>query len=439
MNQKRISQKCKYLITKWQESLNLSNYEIEKFQPILKKINFQLSKLETKKFQISVFGRVGVGKSSLLNALIKKQLFSTGLDNGHTKQIKIHEWGKSFNNLNKVQLIDTPGIDEINEQRTEELTFEHSLDTDLILFVLDSDITRIELKALEKLLNNNKPILLILNRCDQWNKEEAKELLSNIQRKLSFYKKSIDISLAASSPRRAEMKADGTVRSEIISPKVITLQENLKSIIENKGELLLCINVLRTADNFYKLLKEDRLRRKKEHAQSLIGKFAAIKASGVAINPLLIFDLATGIACDSALVLQLSNLYGLKIGGPAARELLKKLSLQNSLLGGAQLGIQITLSLLQKILFFASPLTGGLSLTPSLPIAVAQVALAVHTTKTTGRLAAENFLNTTNRKNGQPSLMLKYLIKKNTDLRMMIDDFNCHTPFQNNEKNVLLP
>ena len=439
MNQQNISNKCKYLLAKWQESLSLSNYEIEKFQPDLKRLDFQLAKLETKIIQISVFGRVGVGKSSLLNALIEKQLFSTGLEHGHTKQIKIYEWEKSFHNLNKVQLIDTPGIDEVHEKEKEELTFQHSLDSDLILFVLDSDITRIELKALEKLLNNNKPILLILNRCDQWNKEEAKELLSNIQRKLSFYKKSINISLAASSPRKAKVKIDGTVRSELINPKVGTLKENLKSILENKGESLLCINILRIADNFYKSLKEDRLRRKKEHAQSLIGKYAAIKASGVAMNPLLIFDLATGIACDSALVVQLSNLYGLEIGGPAARELLKKLSLQNSLIGGAQIGIQITLSLLQKILLLASPLTGGLSLTPSLPIAVTQVALAVHTTKKTGRLAAENFLNSTNRKNGHPRLMLQYLIQKNTDLRMMIDDFNCQNSFQHHEKNVLLP
>ena len=98
-----------------------------------------------------------------------------------------------------------------------------------------------------------------------------------------------------------------------------------------------------------------------------------------------------------------------------------------------------TSHLLQKILFLASPLTGGLSLTPSLPIAVAQIALAVHTTKKTGRMAAKIFLNSTNRKNGQPGLMLKYLIKKNTDLRMMIDDFNSHASFQNHEKNVLLP
>ncbi len=439
MNQANISSKCKYLLTKWQESLNLSNYEIEKFKSALKKIDLQLNKLESKTFQISVFGRVGVGKSSLLNALINKQLFSTGLENGHTKQIKIYEWEKNFNKFNKVQLVDTPGIDEVNKNNKEELTFEYSLDADLILFVIDSDITRIELNALEKLLNNNKPILLILNRCDQWNKEQARSLLLNIERKLSFYKKSIDIYLAASSPRRAKIKIDGTVRSELISPKIGILEESLKSIIENKGELLLCINILRIADNFYKSLKEDRLRRKKELAQSLIGKFAAIKASGVAINPLLIFDLATGIACDSALVVQLSNLYGLEIGGPAARELLKKLSLQNSLIGGAQIGIQITLSLLQKILLLTSPLTGGLSLTPSLPIAVAQVALAVHTTKKTGRLAAENFLNSTNKQNGQPRLMLQYLIQKNTDLRMMIDDFNFHTSFQNNDKNVLLP
>ena len=68
----------------------------------------------------------------------------------------------------------------------------------------------------------------------------------------------------------------------------------------------------------------------------------------MAANPLLIFDLATGLALDTALVVQLSNIYGLKLKGPSARKLLKKLSFSNSLLGGTQLGIQFILGAIQS-------------------------------------------------------------------------------------------
>ena len=104
------------------------------------------------------------------------------------------------------------------------------------------------------------------------------------------------------------------------------LVKYLEDLLEEQGELLLAINALRQADHFYHSLKLGRLMRSKKEAQGLIGKFAAFKASGVAINPLLMLDLATGLAFDAALVMELSKLYGLQMRGNTARELLKRLS-----------------------------------------------------------------------------------------------------------------
>ena len=439
INKKNIPAKCKFLLGQWKENLNLTNYEKTKFEDILNQLDSQINKLETKELQISVYGRVGVGKSSLLNALIEKQVFPTDIVNGNTKTSKSHEWCKKFQSLNKVELIDSPGIDEIDNSNAEEINFKHVLDTDLILFVIDSDITRIELNSLEELLRHKKPIILVLNRCDQWNKREAKLILSSIQKKLPLYTGKIKIALVASSPREAKIKRDGTVRSEKKSPKVDILKSELKDVINQSGELLLCINSLRIADQFYKLLKENRLLKKKEAAQNLIGKYATLKASGVAINPFLMIDLITGLAFDSALVIQLSKLYGLEVGGPSARQLVKKLSFQNSLLGGAQIGIQITLNILKQILILASPLTGGLSLAPTAPIAIAQAALAIHATKLIGRLAAYKFLMGTNRNDGRPQSMLNYLLKENPDLRIMLGDFKFIEASTEKNKNYLLP
>ncbi|MBW3042619.1 GTP-binding protein [Prochlorococcus marinus] len=435
-----MPKKCKFILNEWKKTLNLTNYEKKKFETLLNQLDFQINKLEKKELQISVYGRVGVGKSSLLNALIEKQVFKTDIINGNTKKIKSYKWGKVFKSLNKIELIDSPGIDEINKhKREEEINFNYLLDTDLILFVIDSDITRIELDSIEKLLKQNKPILIVLNRCDQWNERETKLIISSITKKLSFYKQKVEIALVASSPREAKIKLDGTVRSYQKSPKIDFLKSELQDIIDQSGELLLCINSLRLADQFYKLLKENRLLKKKEAAQSLIGKYAAFKASGVAINPFLMVDLFAGIGCDSALVIQLSQLYGLEVGGSAARELVKKLSLQNSLLGGVQIGIQITLNFLKHILILASPLTGGLSLAPATPVAIAQAALAIHATKRIGRHAAYKFLISTNRKDGRPRLMLDYLLRKNTDLRIMLGDFRFLASKSNKNKKHLLP
>ena len=439
INKRHISTKCKFLLSQWKENLNLTNYERSKFEDILNQLDCQIKKLEKKELQVSVYGRVGVGKSSLLNALIEKKIFPTDIINGNTKTLKSYKWCKRFKSLNNVELIDFPGIDDISNSNKEEINFHYLLDTDLILFVIDSDIKRIDFDNIKELLKHNKPILIVLNRCDQWNEREVKLILSSIHKKLSFYKDKIKIALVASSPREARIKKDGTVRSKQKDPKVDIFKSELKDIIDQSGELLLCINSLRIADKFYKLLKENRLLKKKKAAQSLIGKYATLKASGVAINPFLMIDLVTGLAFDSALVIQLSKLYGLEVGGPAARQLVKKLSLQNSLLGGAQIGIQITLNMLKHILVLAAPLTGGLSLAPTAPIAIAQAALAIHTTKLIGRLAAYKFLIGTNRENGQPKLMLKYLLRKNSNIRILLGDFRFLASNTNKNKSVLLP
>lgn len=111
------------------------------------------------------------------------------------------------------------------------------------------------------------------------------------------------------------------------------LRQELTGLLERHGELLLALNALRAADRFSQALHRCRLRHGRRQAQGLIGRFAALKATGVAANPLLLLDLAGGLACDSALVIQLCQLYGLPMTRGGARTLLARLGGHNALLG----------------------------------------------------------------------------------------------------------
>ena len=55
----------------------------------------------------------------------------------------------------------------------------------------------------------------------------------------------------------------------------------------------------------------DELKKRKKEAQSTIGKFATIKASAVAINPLVFFDIVGSFALDTALISELSKVLSL--------------------------------------------------------------------------------------------------------------------------------
>ncbi|MFN6185344.1 MAG: dynamin family protein, partial [Microcystis sp.] len=107
-----------------------------------------LEKLDRSLIQIAAFGLVGRGKSSILNALVGQEIFTTGPLHGVTRTIKGVNWQLSsddtFPNLARltlngqgnaqVQLLDTPGIDEVDGQTREILACQVAQQVDLILF-----------------------------------------------------------------------------------------------------------------------------------------------------------------------------------------------------------------------------------------------------------------------------------------------------------------
>ena len=65
-----------YLLLKnWWETMELTNFEKSFFNREIISFNQQLNSLKEKKIRIGAYGKSGVGKSSVLNSLLKK-LFS---------------------------------------------------------------------------------------------------------------------------------------------------------------------------------------------------------------------------------------------------------------------------------------------------------------------------------------------------------------------------
>jgi small GTP-binding protein len=411
------------LLGRWRAELALTPREAALLGPELASLDRQLQRLAERRLRVAVFGRVGVGKSSLLNALLGQERFATDVAHGCTRRQQAHPWLAAIGGLTGVELVDTPGIDEIAAAARARLAARVALGADLVLLVLDADLSRVELEALEQLRAWGKPLLLVLNRSDCWPADELEALLASIRRRLpaAAMDELTPIAVAAA-PRRARLLPDGRVRSEPEPPRIEPLRQALEPLLERQGDLLLALQTLRAADRFSQSLHRQRLQLGRSRAQAVIGRFAALKATGVAANPLPLLDLAGGVACDSALVLQLCQLYGLPMTRSAARELLTRLSGHNALLGGAQLGIQLLLGGVRQLLLLAAPVSGGLSLAPAAPVALAQAALAVATTRRTGRLAALALLRSA-RSAGQPGALLRRLAQQDPRVRPWLQDW----------------
>ncbi len=398
-----------YLLLKnWWETVDLTNYEKSFFNKEIISFNQQLFRLKEKKLRIGAYGKSGVGKSSVLNSLLKKDLFNTDIINGATREIQAEEWDLKDQTLNSVELLDYPGFDFCDNKFPDKL-YSCINQIDLILFIVSGDLNRNELSEISSLIKDGKKIFVILNKTDLFNKNELKEIEENIQFKLP---KDLNI------------------------PIIINEENNLKNyitkIINHYGEMLLTLNSLQLADKLFLKIKEQRLKKRQKLAQSTIGKFSTIKASAVALNPFIFFDVAGSFALDSALINELSKIYGLNLKSESARKIFKNISINNLFLGVTQVGIHTSFNLIRKIILLTAPFTSGLSLLPYGPVAIIQAVIAIHSTKILGKLAAKEIFKRSKVSFIDPSIMIEKMIFKEPEIFKHVNIYLSNRNLNNN-------
>ena len=380
------------LLKKWWESIDLTNYEKCNLNKEIISLNQQLFRLKEKQIRIGIYGKSGVGKSSILNLLLGKKEFKTDIIHGSTKNIAKKEWNLKHQSLKTIELIDSPGFDFCNIKDTENI-FSQINSSELILFTIAGDINRNEVSQINSFINNGKKIILVFNKIDIWNGHDLKNILKNIRLKLP---QNLNIPIILNSKNN--------------------IKDYLRDLINRDGESLLILNSLQLADKLFLKIKEKRFKRRQKEAQSIIGKFATIKASGVALNPLIFLDIAGGFALDTALVSELSKIYGLNLKGESVQKIIQKISLNNIFLGATQVGINTSFNLLRKVFLASAPFTNGLSMLPYGPVAIVQAAISVRYTKIVGKLAAREIFRKSKGCFLDPSHIINKIIMKEPEI-----------------------
>lgn len=342
-----------------------------------------LDKLERGNVHVAVFGRVSVGKSALLNALAGREVFETSVLHGHTKHSAETLW-QSFDS-GGVFLLDTPGIDEVNGAERAQIADEVARQADVILFVIDGDMTDIEHQALRSLYQPTQPIVLVLNKADQYDDRQVAALLGNLRQQLRDILPAEHIVAAAAMPEKTlafiEMP-DGSEQEQWIGgePQVEALRTLLWQLLQEKGQSYAALNASVFAGRMSEKVGAEIVAARKEVAERIIRHYALFKAVGVAVNPLPAVDLLA-LAADSGMVLHLSKVYGIELTRHEAGKLIRTIALQTGLLMGTVYGVQVLSSVLKG-------LTGGLS---TVLTAGAQAGVAFYGSYVIGKAAQQYF------------------------------------------------
>ncbi len=394
LNYKQAQDALRDLVT----NLDLTPQEQAGLESEIEDLAHLLNKLEHTCVQIAAFGMVGRGKSSVLNALLGQPIFETGALHGVTRDSHYASWQLSQESLgdtnhdilrvalpsignSQIQLIDTPGIDEVDGETREALALMVAKQADLILFIIAGDMTKVEYEALSQLRDVGKPMLLVFNKIDQYPDADRQAIYCKIRdERVKQLLSPAEIVMVAASPlvAQAVRRADGSmgVQRRLGVPQIQDLKLKILEILHREGKSLVAVNTMLYADNVNEQLVHRKMTIREESANQIIWKAVMTKAFAIALNPVTVVDIFMGTVIDVVMILTLSRLYGISMTQQGAVSLLQKIAISMGGLSVSELVANLGLSSLKGLLGLSAPATGGVSLAPYLSVALTQAGVA---------------------------------------------------------------
>lgn len=363
-------------------------------KPEIEVLTTTLSKLDSNVVRIAAFGLVSRGKSAVLNSLLGEKILQTGPLNGVTQWPRSLRWKPGGKVI--VELIDTPGLDEIEGETRAQMARDVAQQADLILFVVSGDITRTEYQALLQLRQAQKPLILVFNKIDLYPDTDRKSIYQNLQVLGAGDPQATpllpdEIVMVAAEPAPMEVRVeypDGSVSYEWETPppQVDELKQTILHILNREGRSLLALNALIQAREAEEIIAQKTVDFRQQEAEDIIWKFATYKAVAIGLNPIAFLDIIGGVITDLALIRSLARLYSLPMTSYEATNLLKTILLSSGGLLLGEIGSSFVLGLGKSSAVIASG-DNPLNITTFAGSAIAQGGIAGYGAYAVGKAA----------------------------------------------------
>jgi uncharacterized protein len=128
----------------------------------------------SEQFYIAVFGEISAGKSSVIRALAPHATAQVDVLGGTTRAVE--HYSDALPNGIKLIFADVPGTHEAGGIAREQLARDEALRAHVVLYVCAGDLTRDQDGELRWLRGFGKPLLLVLNKIDQFRDGERAQL-----------------------------------------------------------------------------------------------------------------------------------------------------------------------------------------------------------------------------------------------------------------------
>jgi small GTP-binding protein len=268
------------------------------------------AKRAAQRLEIVAFGTISGGKSSLLNALVGKQVFRVDVVGGTTVTRSEVPWPAG----DRVVLADTPGLAEVHGEAKAAESAAAAKDADIVLFVVDGPLKSFERELLQALAAMEKRVIVCLNKEDWYEPAERDELVRQIAEQAAPAVAAEDVVAVRSRPatrRQVRVRPDGAEEEETVTiqPDIGPLARRMLEVVQRDGRDLLLANLLLQSRGLVDEAKERVLAGLDERADQIVNKYMWAAGGAAAVNPIPLLDLVGGSAITVKMVLDLARVY----------------------------------------------------------------------------------------------------------------------------------
>jgi GTP-binding protein EngB required for normal cell division len=133
---------------------------------------------ESARTYVAVFGEISTGKSTLIAALVPGATPARDARGGTTRDVATYDtsaWGGDWT------VSDVPGSSEADGELRERMAREEALRAHAVVYVCAGDLTRTQGEELRWLGDFGKPLVLAVNKADQWSPGELAGILAHVR------------------------------------------------------------------------------------------------------------------------------------------------------------------------------------------------------------------------------------------------------------------
>lgn len=292
---------------------------------------------------LAIVGDKAVGKTKLKELLMQQQDWS--------------QW--DFSTIQEIALADLGINDKLHPSIA---------NSDVVLFVVQGDLSQTEWTGIEKLHNTQKRVLLLINKQDQYLPNQLELIHTQVQAKVKSLLSAETVWAIASCPSKVKVRrhqADGSFVDtwEVQAPQVEPLYHHLQNIDAQVVSQLVLQQSFQQAQTLQETVQNQLNGVRRDRAVPILERYQWIAAGTTFANPLPSLDMVATAVVTGKLVQELSTIYGVRFSLQNAQDVAEVVVKALIQMGGVEVATQLLSQILKAnaATFVAGGLVQGVS------------------------------------------------------------------------------